>query len=304
MDAPTNTPGRAPTTTTMTTAARAFIDAHARVLDQRRATVAFDGGPIGAVVHAVLAYRNVDGGFGHGLEPDTRDPNSQPLYAEVALEAVHSVGAQLPSDVTSALCDHLADVAAPSGTPALPIMLPSFADHPRASHWLDIDRFPPGLNPTASIAGYLHNARTAHPWLDDATMWCVDQLDADGIDGASVHTLRCVAILLAHLPDRELADRFADELFERLPTAEMFQAVPTPDEYGLTPLHFAPKPDSRWRARFDDGQIDAHLDALAADQQVDGGWLIRWVPPTEPSMWEWRGMVTFDALVTLTAYGR
>lgn len=290
--------------TPATIAGRAFISAHGRVLDQRRAAAAFDGEPTEAVVYAVLAYRNADGGFGHGLEPDTRDPNSQPLYAEVALEAVHSVGARLPVDVAASLCDHLATVAAPSGTPALPIMLPSFADHPRASHWLDVTGFPPGLNPTASIVGHLHAAKTTHPWLDEATTWCLDQIDDGGLDGADAHALRCVATLLAHIPDRAVADRLADDLFERLTTAAMFQALPTPDEYGLTPLHFAPTPGSPWRTRFDDHQIAAHLDVLAADQQADGGWPIRWEPPTEASVWEWRGMVTFEALATLAAYGR
>ncbi len=287
-----------------TDAARAFIGAHARILDQRRAAAMFDAGPSQPVVDAVLAYRNDDGGFGHGLEPDTRDPNSQPLYAQVALESVQSAGARLPADVTVALCDHLANVAAATGTPALPIMLPSFADHPRASHWLGIDSFPPDLNPTAAIAGHLHAAGVAHPWLDDATSWCVDQIEGGDLDDAAVHALSCVATLLTHLPDRAEADRLADRLFARLPSTPMFQATPDPNEYGLTPLHFAPAPDSPWRARFSDDQIEGHLDALAADQQPDGGWPIRWEPPSEPSVWEWRGMVTVEALATLAAYGR
>ena len=38
------------------------------------------------MVDAVAAYRNDDGGFGHGLEPDKLAPASQPLDVEVALE--------------------------------------------------------------------------------------------------------------------------------------------------------------------------------------------------------------------------
>jgi len=282
-----------------THAGRAFIDAHARILDQRRAAALFDGGPTEPVINAVLAYLNTDGGFGHGLEPDTRDPNSQPLYAQVALESVHSVGATLPVDVLTTLCDHLAAVAEPNGTPGLPIMVPSFADHPRASHWLEISEFPPGHNPTAAIAGLLHAAGTTHPWLDDATEWCVTKIDGDGLDDESAHTIGCALTLLAHLPDRATAERLADGVFARLPDAPYFQPMPAPGEYGLTPLDFAPLPDSPWRARFDADQVAAHLDALAAEQQPDGGWPIRWEPPTEPSMWEWRGMVTVEALNVL-----
>ncbi|QGG94309.1 hypothetical protein [Actinomarinicola tropica] len=273
-------------------AARAFIRAHARILDQRRAIALLDGGPTDAVVAAVLAYRNPDGGFGHGLEPDTRDPASQPLYAQVALEAVGSVDAHLPDDVTASLCDHLAGVADRAG--ALPIMFPSFADHPRASHWQEVTSFPPGLNPTAAIAGLLHGQQVRHAWLDDATAWCLDAIAA-GVEG-NAHVHLCALTLLTHLPDRATAERLAPQVLTALVDAPDYRADPDDPEYGLTPLDIAPRPDSTWRSWFDADLVAAHLDALASEQQPDGGWPIRWEPPTEPSVWEWRGMVTVDAL--------
>lgn len=282
-------------------AARAFVRGHARILDQRRAEAILDGASPEPVVHAVLAYRNADGGFGHGLEPDTRDPHSQPLYAQVALEAVASAGTRLPDDVATGLCDHLATVA--GAEVALPIMLPTFARYPRATHWQDAESFPPDLNPTAALAGLLHHAGVQHPWVDDATEWCLARLEADGPTG-SAHTILNALILLEHLPDRhqERASRIADDLFAALDAIPFYRADPTSPDYGLTPLDYARRPDSPWRTRFDDDLVAAHLDALAAEQQPDGGWPIRWEPPTEPSVWEWRGMVTVDALATLRAY--
>ena len=47
-------------------AAQAFLAAHARVLDRRRFERLFEGGSAAAVRDAVAAYRNPDGGFGHG----------------------------------------------------------------------------------------------------------------------------------------------------------------------------------------------------------------------------------------------
>jgi hypothetical protein len=55
-------------------AAAAFIAGHARVLDRRRFQRLFEDGAAGPVRDAVAAYRNDDGGFGHGLEPDWRGP--------------------------------------------------------------------------------------------------------------------------------------------------------------------------------------------------------------------------------------
>jgi hypothetical protein len=50
-------------------AAEQFIAAHGRVLDGRRFGRLFRGGEAQPVRDAVAAYRNPDGGFGHGLEP-------------------------------------------------------------------------------------------------------------------------------------------------------------------------------------------------------------------------------------------
>jgi hypothetical protein len=72
----------------------------------------------------------------------------------------------------------------------------------------------------------------------------------------------------------------------------------------VTPLHFAPTPDSFWRQLFDDRQLEGHLDRLLADQQSDGGWAITWEPPGAAATIEYRGMETLRALRVLKAYDR
>src|SRR5579863_5272095 len=66
-------------------AAAGFLAARARVLDRRVFERLFGGGAAGPVRDAVAAYRNGDGGFGHGLEPDCRAAASQPAAVEMAL---------------------------------------------------------------------------------------------------------------------------------------------------------------------------------------------------------------------------
>lgn len=281
--------------------ARAFLRDNARILEQRLAETRFDGADPAPAVAAVGAYRNPDGGFGHSLEPDSRCPTSQPLYAQVALEALRTAGARPEEAVLTSLCDHLASVAAPGG--AVPLMLPGFAAYPRAAHWQGVDELPPDLNPTAALVGLLHGFGATHPWLDDATAWCLDTLEADGLP-AEAHALHCVLTLLEHSPDQERAGGIAAGLADALGTAAFYRADPDDPEYGVTPLDLAPEPASPWRKLFADDLIAAHLDALAAEQQPDGGWPIRWEPPTEPSTWEWRGMVTLRALTSVVADGR
>ena len=88
------------------------------------------------------------------------------------------------------------------------------------------------------------------------------------------------------------------------PTLKWFRADPDDPEYGVTPLHYAPTPDSPWRPLFDDNTIDGHLDRMLRDQEADGGWGITWEPPGLAPTLAWRGIETLRALRTLTAYGR
>ena len=63
-------------------AARAFLAGNGRLLDRQRFQVitgTSDGAH--AVLAALRAYRNADGGYGWGIEPDLRSPESQPLGA-------------------------------------------------------------------------------------------------------------------------------------------------------------------------------------------------------------------------------
>jgi hypothetical protein len=95
-----------------------------------------------------------------------------------------------------------------------------------------------------------------------------------------------------------------DRIRDWLPKLANYRADAADPSYGVTPLNFAPTPDSFWRQLFTDGQIEGHLDRLIADQQDDGGWAITWEPPGPAATLEYRGIVTVGALRTLKAYNR
>ncbi|MBI4926641.1 MAG: hypothetical protein HY835_02670, partial [Anaerolineae bacterium] len=56
-----------------------FIWKNARLLDRRLFAFDFLDGSAEAVVSALAAYQNADGGFGNALEPDKRTPYSTPV---------------------------------------------------------------------------------------------------------------------------------------------------------------------------------------------------------------------------------
>jgi len=200
-------------------------------------------------------------------------------------------------------CDYLAQVAsAGAADGSVPLAGPVIEGYPRAEHWTDWT-YRPGHNPTAGLVGLLRRLGVEHPWVGEGSGYCWAQLESGELpEGA--YTLAEGLIFLDHNPERERADRLAQAVAARLPKARQFRWEPLGHDYGLTPLHLAPKPDSRWRSLFTDALIKGHLDRLEADQESDGGWPLTWEPPSEASTWEWRGSGTLRALVTLSAYGR
>jgi hypothetical protein len=278
-----------------------FLQGEARLLERRLFATVFQRQPGHHVIDALRGYQNDDGGFGHGLEPDKRCPASLPIDVEVALQAMATAGATDEAMITRA-CDFLAATAAAADAEgAVPPAFDVIERYPRAVHWSDWT-YVPALNPTAGLVGLLYELGVDHPWRAEAAEYCWRQLAAGPI--ADAHTLSEVLIFLAHVPDRERADEQARTIAAQFASVEMLNLDPAAQGYGLTPLQLAPEPGSRWRALFTDAQIDGHLDRLVKTQQDDGGWPISWEPPGQAAIQEWRGIVTLQALRTLTAYGR
>jgi hypothetical protein len=287
---------------TQFTAARDFVLRQGRVLERRLFATCFEGARATGVVDTLRGYRNDDGGFGHGLEPDKRCPASLPIDVEAALQALAAARTVDQSLVVSA-CDYLAKVAAGvSRGGAVPLAFPVIEAYPRAEHWTDWT-YAPALNPTAGLVGLLRQLQVEHAWVDQAAGWCWGQLAAAELP-ADAHALREVLVFLEHAPERDRADAIAGKVRDQLATASWFRLDPDDSGYGLSPLSIAPAADSRWRVLFSEEVLSAHLDRLQRDQQPDGGWPITWEPPSEAARLEWRGVVTLDALRTLVSHGR
>lgn len=71
--------------------ARSFIYRNARPLDIARWQYHFESGSKEAVLTALAAYQNEDGGFGHALEPDSWNPNSAPIQTWTATEILREI---------------------------------------------------------------------------------------------------------------------------------------------------------------------------------------------------------------------
>ncbi len=277
-------------------AAAAYIAANARVIDRRRFQRLFGDGAARPVRDAVAAYRNDDGGFGHGLEPDCRDPGSQPAAVEMALRVMDEADAWDDVLVRGA-CDWLASVAPAEGGAAF--VEPTLAGWPHAPWWVPEEGHPASLIATGMIAGTLHARDVSHAWLDRATelMWT----RISTLTEPSGYEMFGVLAFLQHVPDRNRAR----EAFGRVGPLILDRNLVAldPGEAGEThgPLDFAPEPGSLARSLFDDVTIKAHLDHLAQAQLDDGGWTFNWPAWSPAAERDWRGFLTVDALRVLRA---
>lgn len=202
-------------------------------------------------------------------------------------------------DAARVTMPYLDAVSSPHG--GLSIVFPSVTAHPRADHWSD-GVFAAGLNPTGKIVGIARALGIEHPWLDRAAVFCRAAIDTPG-SVSDAHTALCVLPFLETDTDRDWAVKAYDDLRTRIIELPLFKEMPSTD-YGLSPLDFAPCPDSPRREFFSDVSIAAHLDELATTQHDDGGWPLAWQPPGHASVLAWRGIVTLHALRVLRAYGR
>ena len=277
--------------------AETFLLNNGRLLERKRFAYLFKNGSRDAVLSALKAYQNDDGGFGNALEPDKRTPSSQPIDQEIALRILDEIG--LNGQVVKEICNYLQSITTAEG--GVPFVLPTVTDAASAPWWHTDEAYPSAaLNPTASLAGLLHKHKVKHPWLAKATEFCWQKLEVNPEPDA--HDLICILLFLEHVPERQRAGN----IFKQIGPEVIRQTALEPDTEGYiqSPLIYAPHPNCWARSLYANEVIEKHLNALSQKQQDDGGWPINWPAVSPGCELEYRGVVTLSALNTLKAYGK
>ncbi|MFL1380973.1 hypothetical protein [Nocardiopsis protaetiae] len=289
--------------------ASAFMAGHARLLDRRRfehlVSPTEHTGP--AVLAALDGYRNPDGGYGHGLEPDLRSPESQPGGAQHALEALADA-APAASPHTPALLDWLAAATLPDG--GLPFALPVTDPTACAPFWVSADPHASSLQITAAITAQAHRAARAdpriadHPWLATATEYCLKEIAA--VEEAPFAYVLSFALgfLDAVADTRPEAVGLLHGLARFVPADGRVPVAGGAEGETLHPLDYAAVPGRPVREHLDAGAVAADLDRLERGQGPDGGWTVDFTPYSPAAALEWRGYATVNAVETLRANGR
>jgi hypothetical protein len=283
-------------------AARSFMAGHARVLDRRRFELILDGADAEFVLAALSAYRNPDGGYGHGLEPDLRAPESQPAAALHAFEVFADV-APVRAPEAVELCDWLDAVALPDG--GLPFALPIDDPSGCAPFWARADPRAFSLQITAIVAAHANRVAAhdpgvaGHPWLARATSCCLAAIDALE-DAPAAYELAFAVRFLDSVHDREgAAPTLLAGLGEYVPRDGRLRVTGGLADETLRPVDFAPEPGRPARTLLDEAAVAADLERLAAEQDEDGGWSVDFQSYSPAAALEWRGYTTVRALSVL-----
>lgn len=283
-------------------AAAQFIHNNGRLLERRRFEHLFVAPDPDGVLRAVEAYKNPDGGVG-AMEPDLRTPASQPSAVLYAFEALEDVLADRPHQVAAfgaGALDWIASIANPDG--GIPFVLASAEGYAHAPWWAPSEQPPSSLLMTAGVLAAAYRLRLAHPWMAKATTYVWDAMAH--LKLSDPYAFRYTVHFLDAVPDRARAGAEIDALAERMPDDGILRVEAGAEGETLSALEVAPRPDHAGVRLFPRTLIDAMLGELDGAQEDDGGWTFSWPAWNPAAAFEWRGVVTLQALTTLRAYGR
>ena len=285
--------------------ARDFILTNARMIERRLFQFHFENdGPEG-VFHAVYAYRNSDGGFGHGMEPDTASPESQPLFSIMALETLDEVGYLNAELIQKDFMPYFESVTTDKG--GIPWMLKPTSDYPCADHFKTVKEWA-ALSTTVSLLGILEKYNIQTHWMQKAEEFVWQEIER--IQEKHVFCHLCAPRrlqFLEHTKSRDKAEDALNNLKKWILVDGVLCEDMTDDGWGLYGkphrLYYAPSPNSTLSSIFSEDAINADLDELIKRQKDDGRWDTSY-GLSEGMKLEWAGIQTLWTLKTLKNYNR
>ncbi|HEU5140714.1 MAG TPA: hypothetical protein VFT51_12115 [Bacillales bacterium] len=282
--------------------ARQFMKQRARKLERAIFEYEFESAPYAKALEELVKYQNEDGGFGHGLEPDLRCPESSAIATTRALEILQLGHGQTgQNQVIEKALKYLEETFNEErfGWD----IIPKEAERSPRAIWWDYGVFADNWgNPNADIVGYFIDYRSTYPLdkLEDLITYAIGYL-IQSCDLKEMHELFCYLRLFERLGEEQqqkikgTLDEFVDNCVVKNPGDRQ--------GYGATPLKVVDSPDSLYYPKYSD-VMPRELDGLIEQQTEEGSWEPDWIWHQFEDEWqnakeEWKGVLTLDALRTL-----
>ncbi len=284
--------------------ARDFILTNARMIERRLFDFHFANGNRNGVFHAVYAYRNSDGGFGHGMEPDTASPESQPLFSIMALETLDEVGYLTKEIILKDFMPYFESITTKKG--GIPWMFRPKSTYPCEEHFKTVKEWS-ALSTTAPLLGILEKYEIDIPWMKKAEQFVWGEFER--IKDKHVFCYLCVPrwlTFLKHTKSRDKAQKTINDLKNWISNNKIICDDKSDEGWGLYGkphrLNYATSPESILYSLFTKETIEADIKELINRQKEDGRW-DTWYGISEGTKLEWAGIQTLWVLKVLKNYG-
>lgn len=282
-----------------------------RPLEIARFDYLFNNGDPNLVVKELKKFQNIDGGFGHGLEPDSTHPESSPLATTLAFQLLSEIENPDENIIKNAIkYFENTFVTSRHGWFAMDEKVNNYP-HAIWWHWDQIKKQTPidehWGNPSAEIIGYLYKYQQYLTVLNinDLVNFAISYW-INKTEFKSEHEAYCYIRLHNNLPDK-LAKLLEPNLIiatKKLVTTD----IESWKKYTPQPLHFASTP-SYFLYNTVKNYIDQNLDFLLSTMAPEGLWFPHWTWYQYDSDWGkqkiiWAGILTIQNLKILKAYNR
>lgn len=283
---------------------RNWIHRNARPLDLARWAFHFEHKGSEEVIRMLSFYQNEDGGFGHGLEPDSWNPGSTPITTNRAAEILREIGhGNRKHPMIVQMLTYLASGEGKKEHKWL-FSVPGNNGYPHAPWWeAEGDGTVTPFNPTASLLRFILDFGD---YKSDLYMLALNEMESMKeefvkAEEPTMHDLICLESIREYL-DEERLNKLEMKIIERDPDKWK--------DYTCRPSAFIRDAHHPLLKHEDVKELlEMELDLLEKSLHPDGYWEINWDWGTFPEAFAvarnwWRADITIRNLLLLKAFGR
>ena len=271
-----------------------WIYRNARPLDIARWQYHNEKGSKEAVLTALSAYQNEDGGFGHALEPDSWNPYSSPIQTYTATELLKEIGfTDRNHPIMKGILNYLDSEADFNGKLWYGAIL-SNNDYPHAPWWKASNELmsQTGFNPSAGLVGFAlcysdMNSAFFHK-CERIALEAFQEFISKGFSG-DMHTGLCYLRLLDYCEQGGITELFDIAIFKQKLMEQVKMSI-TADKsvwktsYICKPSQFFKSSDSIF---YESNKEVADYECRFIEETLnaDGTWDIVWGWSDYPNEW-------------------
>ncbi|MDY0023945.1 MAG: hypothetical protein RBR66_03350 [Candidatus Izemoplasmatales bacterium] len=258
----------------------------------------------------LMTYQNPDGGFGHGIEPDSLNPNSSPIQTWMAFEMIEELELTNEDKIVKDVLNYLINLA-PKKDGLYLSTIPTNNEFPHASWWSYAEESSVwGYNPTIAIAGFIYKYGLDKTQKDYAIKIIQRAInDFNKKPSEEMHELRAFLEMVSYVGD--LSDFFESQIFLNNLEIQISNSIEKDSSlwfstYCVRPLQYFDKPNGfayKKHQNLAKKEASMILDSL----NKKGYWEVTWQWSEYLEDWiiskqAWRSSLIIGYLKILTAY--